>query len=136
MADDSTPGVRGPRGPQQGPQRGSGGRGGNYGGRTGNAGSSTRTRFERVSLPMLARLHAAPRWLVVVTPAVLLFLGLILQGPVLSWIGALLLLVTAALIGWLTALSWPAVGAGSRLLRVVIVLALLGLAVLKALHRL
>ncbi len=132
MADDRrpTPGVRGPRGPR-GPQKPA-----SSPAFQGSRWAGERTALQRFSLPILARLHALPRWLVVVTPAVLLFVGLILQGPVLSWIGALLLLIVAVLVGWLTALSWPAVGAGSRLMRVVIVVALLGLVVLKVLHRL
>jgi hypothetical protein len=88
-----------------------------------------------VSFPILQVLHRAPRWVVVITPAILLFLGLVAAGPF-RWIGGILLLLTAALLGWLTALSWPRIAGGQRVLRTVIVLALIGLAFLKFLGRL
>ena len=47
-----------------------------------------------------------------------------------------LLLFTAALLGWLTALSWPRVAGAQKFIRVVIVLALVGMAVLKFIGRL
>jgi hypothetical protein len=80
-------------------------------------------------------LHGLPRWLVVVTPAILLFVGLVLPKSF-GWLGGLLLLLTAALLAWLTALSWPRISGGQKFVRTVIVLALVGLAVLKALGRL
>ena len=128
MADDSTPGIRGPRGPQHG----SGGAA-SSGGASGPV--SRRTAFERASFPLLQTLHSLPRWLVVVTPAILLFVGLVAAGPF-RWIGGLLLLLTAALLGWLTALSWPRIAGGQKLVRTVIVVALIGLAILKFAGRL
>jgi hypothetical protein len=89
-----------------------------------------RGRFERFSYPLLARLHALPRWLVIVLPGVLLLLGLILSGPW-AWVGALLLLVLWVFIGWLTALSWPAISPGQRVFRAVVLIAMLGVIVLK-----
>ena len=56
-----------------------------------------------------------PRWLIVVAPAILLFGGLILTGP-LAWLGGILLFVVWLFLAWLTALSWPALDA--RLARV------------------
>ena len=125
-------GVRGPGGP---PPAGASNaaRGRQPGGPT--PGRSDRRRaFEERSYPLLRRLSAAPRWLVVITPALLLFLGLVLTGPV-AWLGGLLLLLVTALLAWLTALSWPAISPGSRLLRSIVVLALLGVAILKLLGR-
>ena len=92
--------------------------------------SPARAAFERRSRPLLVRLHRLPRWLLVVLPATLLFLGLVLNGPVM-WLGGICLLLVTLFLGWLTALSWPAVGAGSRLMRSLVVLALAGLTVLK-----
>lgn len=130
MADNGTPGIRGPRGPGSG----SGGGSGSGAGRPA-ASSSRRSSFERASFPLLQWLHGLPRWLVVVTPAILLFVGLVLPRS-LGWLGGILLLLTALLLAWLTALSWPRVAFGQRLVRAVIVVALVGLAVLKALGRL
>ena len=79
-------------------------------------------------------MHALPRWVVVIAPAILLFLGLILTGPV-AWVGGILLLLVAAFLGWLTALSWPAITGSARFLRVIVVLALVGVAVFKFMGR-
>ena len=129
MADDQTPGIRGPRGPGSTP--GGTPSGGSQPGRpSSGAPASRRDAFERVSFPLLQT-----RWLVVVTPAILLFVGLVASGPF-RWIGGLLLLFTAVLLGWLTALSWPRVAGAQKFIRVVIVLALVGMAVLKFIGRL
>ncbi|MBI1350116.1 MAG: hypothetical protein GC156_03260 [Actinomycetales bacterium] len=122
------PGVRGPRGPQPDANAS---RGPLYG-RPGA--SPRRLRFEEFSYPMLRRLHAWPRWIIVVLPAILLLVGLILTGPF-AWIGGIALLIVWAFIAWLTALSWPALSAGSRAFRLLVVLALLGVVVLKFLGR-
>ena len=134
MADDQTPGIRGPRGPGSTP--GGTPSGGSQPGRpSSGAPASRRDAFERVSFPLLQTLLSRPRWLVVVTPAILLFVGLVASGPF-RWIGGLLLLFTAVLLGWLTALSWPRVAGAQKFIRVVIVLALVGMAVLKFIGRL
>jgi len=96
--------------------------------------SSARQSLERASYPILARLHAMPRWLIVIAPAVLLFLGLILSGP-LAWVGGLCLLLVWVFVAWLTALSWPALSPGSKVFRLLVVLALLGVVVLKFMGR-
>jgi hypothetical protein len=121
-------GVRGPGGP---PSTGAS-RPQVRGMSTGSTGA--RLRFEEMSYPMLRRLHAMPRWLIVVLPAVLLFGGLILVND-LSWLGGILLAVVWLFIAWLTALSWPALTPGSRLFRALVVLALGGVVVLKFLGR-
>ncbi|MCX8527950.1 MAG: hypothetical protein ORN20_07410 [Candidatus Nanopelagicales bacterium] len=135
MADDSTPGIRGPRGPQHGSGGGPSGKPSAGASAAGGASPSRRAAFERVSFPILQVLHGAPRWLVVITPAILLFVGLVAAGPF-RWVGGILLLLTAALLGWLTALSWPRIAGGQRIVRTAIVLALIGLAVLKFIGRL
>jgi len=69
-----------------------------------------------------------------VLPAILLVGGLILTGP-LAWVGGIALLVVWAFVAWLTALSWPALSPGSKLLRLLVVVALFGVVVLKFLGR-
>lgn len=96
--------------------------------------SNARRSFEEFSRPIIERIYAVPRWIVVIAPAVLLFLGLILSGP-LAWLGALMLLIVTILLAWLTALSWPAITPGSRILRVIVVIAIAGVTVLKFLGR-
>lgn len=96
--------------------------------------SSGRKRFEEFSFPLIRTLHSMPRWIIVVVPALLLFGGLILTGP-LSWIGGILLFVVWLFIAWLTALSWPALTPGSRFFRVLVVAGLLGVVVLKFMGR-
>jgi hypothetical protein len=75
-----------------------------------------------------------PRWIIVVAPAILLFGGLVLTGP-LAWLGGLLLLLVWIFIAWLTALSWPALSPASRAFRAIVVLALFGVVVWKLLGR-
>ena len=96
--------------------------------------SARRRAFEERSYPLVRKLNALPRWLVVIAPALLLFGGLIMTGS-LAWLGALLLALVTLILAWLTALSWPVISPGSRLLRGGVVLALGGMAVLKALGR-
>lgn len=91
-----------------------------------------RGSFERFSYPFLRTLASMPRWLIVVLPAVLLLGGFIVP---IAWLGGLLLLVNLVFIAWLTALSWPAIKTGSRIVRVIVVLALLGVTVLKFMGR-
>ncbi len=86
---------------------------------------SWRAEFERRSGPSLRRLAALPRWSVLVGVVVLLVGGLLLHGAV----AALLLGVLAAFLGWLLMLSWPALQPVPRLLRLLVVAALVGIAV-------
>lgn len=128
MAKQGEPkGVRGPRGPQRPTS-----------GRTpANARPTTspaRATLERLSTPLLARMHALPRWIMVVLPAVVLLAGLVLTGDW-GWLGALALLLVAVFLGWLLALSWPVLNPGSRLIRGITVLAVAGLAYFKATGR-
>ena len=81
---------------------------------------------------MLGRMQAMPTFIIPVLLGVLLFLGLTLPA---SWAG-LLLVVIALFLGWLTAVSWPAISAGSRALRIVVDVAVLALGVLKLMGRL
>jgi VIT1/CCC1 family predicted Fe2+/Mn2+ transporter len=76
--------------------------------------------LERASLPLITRLHRAPRWLVGALPGVVLLAGLLAPAP---WGPALLGLVTLFL-GWLLALSWPRLEVRSRALRTLVVVIL------------
>ncbi|MDA2987786.1 MAG: hypothetical protein O2815_01780 [Actinomycetota bacterium] len=116
------PGVKGPA-PQPNNQRPS------------NPPAGTpRGNLERASIPFLSRLLAMPRWLLVVLIASCLLLGLALTGP-LAPVGALFLLIVGTFLGWLLMLAWPVLPVGRRMIRLVVVFALVGLAVLKALGR-
>ncbi len=97
-------------------------------------GDSSRGNLERASIPILSRLLAIPRWLLVVLIAACLLLGLTLTGP-LAILGSLFLLIVGTFLGWLLLLAWPVLSPGRRMIRLVVVLAVVGLAVLKALGR-
>ena len=105
-------GVRGPGGPPRRPS------------------SSGRAALERRSYPALVSLTRGPRWILVVVMAVCMVTGLMLSGST-AWLGAILLLVVAFFLGWLLALSWPVIGTGSRAMRLLTVVALVGIAVMK-----
>lgn len=85
---------------------------------------SLRSAVERRSRPVLAWLTQRPSWLLPLT-SVLLLLGGLLAPPA---AGMPLLFALAALLGWLTYLSWPKVAGGGRLMRVAVVAGLLALA--------
>ena len=129
-------GVRGPGGPPPAPSAAKAGAGSDRPmmGAPSPSPSSRRRRFEELSFPLIRTLHGMPRWLIVVAPAILLFGGLILTGP-LAWLGGILLFIVWLFIAWLTALSWPALTPGSRVFRVLVVAALLGIVVLKFMGR-
>ena len=76
-----------------------------------------------------------PKWLLVVALAVLFVFGMIQSGP-LAWLGALILGLLTLFFLWLLVLSWPAIPASGRLLRAIVVVALAGVTVLKAMGRL
>jgi hypothetical protein len=96
--------------------------------------ANPRGNLERASVPILMRLLALPRWLIVVLMGTFLFLGLIQTGN-LAWLGGIFLLIVGGFLGWLLALSWPVLTTGRRLTRVIVVAAVLGIAVLKFLGR-
>lgn len=115
-------GVRGPSGPRaNGPSRPT-------------PTPTNRSSFEQASLPLLTRLHRMPRWIIVVLPALLLLGGLVLRDSW-AWLGGILLLIVWVFLAWLTALSWPALSAGSRLVRGLIVIAFGGIVVMKFLGK-
>jgi uncharacterized membrane protein len=99
---------------------------------SGGSGTSVRERFEEASRPILVRMQALPGFLIPVTLGILLFLGLTLNA---SWSGVLLIVI-ALFLFWLTAVSWPAITTGSRILRAVVDVGVLALGVLKLMGRL
>lgn len=125
------PGVKGPQ-PQPAQQRPPARPSSNS--PAGQPGNSQPNNLQRASLPLLTRLLAMPRWLLVILIASSLLLGLALTGP-LAPVGVLFLLIVATFLGWLLMLAWPVLHPGRRMIRLVVVLAVVGLAVLKALGR-
>lgn len=124
---DQRPGVRGPRGPAQPSGSGSP--------RTSSPKpAGEMSTFQRLSLPALRRLSSLPKWVLVVALSVLLVLGIIQTGA-LAWLGALILGLLTLFFLWLLLLSWPALPPSGRLLRGIVVVALAGATVLKALGR-
>lgn len=113
-------GVRGPRGPQHSDPRRS----------TPRTAPGSRGALERVSYPLLTALLRVPRWLVVVLLASAFTLGLIQTGD-LAWLGGILLGFVALFLGWLLALAWPALTPGRRTIRLITVVAAVGVAILK-----
>ncbi|MCA2185424.1 DUF6703 family protein [Nonomuraea cavernae] len=78
----------------------------------------------RSAAPMAYLFTQVPRWLV---PAVLVVL-LLTGFAVAAWPGALAVLPVLAFVAWLAYLSWPSLGIGGRLLRVVMLAFLVVLA--------
>lgn len=123
-------GVRGPSGPPPAPSRGQ------KPASTGRpAGSSSgRESLERFSYPLLVRMRQIPRWIMVILPAVLLFAGLVMPNN-LAWLGGLLLALVGVFLAWLLLLSWPILSMNSRLLRLIVIIAVFGIAFIKAAGR-
>jgi hypothetical protein len=76
-----------------------------------------RRRVEQQAGPLVILLARLPRIVPFLLVAGLLVAGLLAKGAV----GALLLLVLAALLGLLLLLSWPALNAQARVLRLAVV---------------
>ncbi len=87
--------------------------------------SRTRAAVERRSSTLLVLLSTQPRWLLPVVSALVLAGALFL--PAAPALVCLVLLL--ALVGWLSYLSWPAVDARGRVLRVATLLLLVVLGV-------
>ena len=137
QGNDQPSGVRGPGGPPPIPPKGTAkpaARGASSGKPSGKSSSPTRSALEKKSYPLLVTLQRVPRWVMVVLPAALLFLGLIQTGG-LAWLGGILLLLVAVFLAWLLVLSWPVLTMGSRALRLVTVVAVVGIAIFKFMGR-
>jgi hypothetical protein len=77
------------------------------------AASGLRRAVERWSATPLVFLHQLPRWVLLLALFALLLAGMLGTG----WLGAIALLMLAALLGWLAFLSWPSTPLSGRLLR-------------------
>ncbi|TXH43862.1 MAG: hypothetical protein E6Q90_05450 [Actinobacteria bacterium] len=84
--------------------------------------SEARRGLERRSAGPLLWLHRLPRWLIPVIMGVLLLLGLAVPG---NWAGIFIVIV-GLFLAWLLALSWPVITPGSRALRLVVTIVVLG----------
>jgi hypothetical protein len=91
---------------------------------------TVRQSVERASLKPAAYLYHLPRWLPPVLVAAAFVGGMAVGG----WAGAALLFVVAAFLAWLATLSWPALGAQGRAVRVLGVAVLIGLALWQGLR--
>lgn len=87
-----------------------------------------RSAVEQRSAVALVYLRSLPRWVVAVVAAALVAGGLFTHGL----LSAVLLLVIAAIVGWLCFLSWPAAAPPARVARCVILVLLVLVAVLRA----
>jgi uncharacterized protein DUF6703 len=75
--------------------------------------SGLRRAVTRWSAMPLVFLHQLPRWVLPLVLVALLLAGMLGTG----WVGALALIVLAALLAWLAYLSWPTTPLAGRLLR-------------------
>lgn len=77
--------------------------------------------LQRYSTPILLRLHGWPRWTFPIFTALLLVGGLLVPNPVLA---AVLLTLLTLILAWLVALSWPVISPLARLIRLLVLGAL------------
>lgn len=91
----------------------------------------SREKFEDLSRGPLQTLNRVPRALVVIAIAALLVAGLLVPPP----LGVIFLVILGLFLGWLVALSWPVLPTGSKVLRVITVVLVLGAAYLRATGR-
>jgi hypothetical protein len=97
--------------------------------------SAARRRFTAASAPVLLWMHGMPRWIVPVVMGLLLAGGLFLSGSW-AWLGTVFLAIVGLFLLWLFLLAWPVLTPTGRLVRALAVVAVAGLAVLKATGRL
>jgi hypothetical protein len=92
--------------------------------------SPGRRAIERRSAALLVYLHQLPRWLPAVVLAVLLITGLAVHGIG----GAIALIGVALVLGWLAVVSWPQLSPSGRVIRVLVVALVAGVAVAQAIR--
>jgi hypothetical protein len=90
--------------------------------------SDARRSLEHSSARPLVLLHQLPAWVIPIMATALLVTGLAVPG----WLGAAALVLVAAFLGWLAAVSWPRLAPGPRLLRVAAVACVLVVAGIQA----
>lgn len=85
--------------------------------------------LQRLSTPILVRLHGLPRWLFPFLTALLLVGGLLIGNTIIAT--TLLALLTLILL-WLVALSWPILATVARIMRLLVLAALLYVTISRA----
>ena len=90
--------------------------------------SDARRTLEQSSARPLVVLHQLPVWVVPLLLAALFITGLAVPGV----IGAVALVLVAAFLGWLAAVSWPRLTPNGRLLRVAAIACVLVVAGIQA----
>jgi len=83
--------------------------------------SQSRQSLEHRSATSLLWLHQLPSWVLPVLAVALLVAGFAIKG----WGGAIAFCGLAVVLAWLAAISWPRLSASGRLLRLVVVGAVL-----------
>jgi glycerol-3-phosphate acyltransferase PlsY len=86
-----------------------------------------RRRIERRSAAPLVFLHDLPKWILPLVLLAALIVGFTVRG----WIGGAALAAIAVFLGWFSYLSWPSLAASGRLLRGVVIAAVLALAIIQ-----
>ncbi len=86
-----------------------------------------RSRVEGVSRPVLVSLTSLPRLVVPLLTVALVAVGMLAPVPV----ALVALLLVAVFVTWIAYLAWPVVSAGGKVIRVVMVALVLGLAALR-----
>lgn len=88
-----------------------------------------RTALERLSAPVLLRLHGMPRWLFPFLTGILLVGGLMVTNLIIATIFLTLLML---MLLWLIALSWPLLSVVARLMRSAVLVSLLLVTIARA----
>lgn len=86
---------------------------------------SLRSRIEHASLPIMERVNALPRAVVLVLLLAVLAVGVLAPSP---WSGIAFLAVSA-FVGWLLYLTWPRLSLPERLMRLAVLVLALAVAV-------
>lgn len=77
--------------------------------------------LQRYSAPILVRLHGLPRWLFPIFTALLLVGGLLVGNTI---VATVLLTLLGLILLWLIALSWPVLAPVARIMRLLVLGAL------------
>ncbi|MGB3258787.1 MAG: DUF6703 family protein [Ornithinimicrobium sp.] len=97
----------------------------------GASGAGPRARIERASTPLLTAMAKMPPLLPFIVMFAVLLVGAFVGGP----IGAVMLLVPIAFLGWLLYLTWPHLRPPERLLRLAVLLLVIGIATTQIIPR-
>lgn len=92
---------------------------------------SLRSRIEHASYPVMQRVNALPRPVVLVALGVVLLVGVAAPAP---WSGLAFLLVSI-FVGWLLYLTWPRLTMPERLMRLAVLVLALGVAIVNLFPR-